>query len=308
MEIKKVKGITPNDVVGLTAPSGPASQEKLKKAIAALEEAGFRVEVGETCHIEHRGYLAGPPQNRAAELSSMFSNKEIKAIFCLRGGYGSPQILPLLDQEQIRNNPKLFVGYSDITALHLFLQQCCEIPTIHGPMAASDLIDADSFTKEGLSRLIKGNISLGRLCNPPGERMEGMIPGRASGILTGGNLTLISALMGTPYEIDTKGKILFLEEINEEPYKLDRMMTQLALGGKFSEAEGVVLGSWTGCHFDSNFNIKDLFKEILEPFGKPVLFNLRAGHCRPMVSLPLGAFVEINAGKGELVIKEGIIQ
>jgi len=308
LEMQKVKGLKSNDIVGLTASAGPVSHEQLKKAILALEELGFIVVVGETCSMNYRGYLAGAPQKRASELNDMFANQEIKAIFCLRGGYGSTQILPLLNRELIKRNPKLLVGYSDITALHLFLQQCCGIPSIHGPMPASDLIDADSFTKEDLYRLLKGDTSLERVCNPPGEKMEGVIPGRAGGILIGGNLSLLSALMGTPYEIDTKGKILILEEINEEPYKLDRMMTQLALGGKFSEAEGIVLGTWSGCYSDSNFNIKDLFKEMLEPFGKPVLFNLRAGHCSPMISLPLGAFVEIDADRGEFVIKEGIIQ
>lgn len=308
LEIQKVKKLRKNDIVGLTAPAGPVSQEKLKKAIAAVEELGFTVMVGETCSLNYKGYLAGTPQKRASELNEMFFNQEIKAVFCLRGGYGAPQILPLLDRELIKNNPKLFVGYSDITALHNYLQQQCGIPTIHGPMPASDLIDADSFTKENLYQMLIGSTSMRTVYNPAGERMEGIVSGRASGMLTGGNLTLITALMGTPYEIATKGKILFLEEINEELYKLDRMITQLALGGKISEAEGIVLGTWTGCHFDSHFLIKDVFKEILEPFGKPVLFNLRAGHCNPMVSLPLGAFVEIDTDREEFVIKEGITQ
>lgn len=306
--MQKLKGLKPADTVGLTAPAGPVSHEKLKRAITALMELGFRVEVGETCHMEYRNYLAGPPHIRAAELNGMFSDTAIRAIFCLRGGYGSPQILPLLDCELIKKNPKPFIGYSDITALHIFLQQNCGIPTIHGPMPASDLIDADPFTKEGLYRLLEQHYPLGKVCNPPGEKMEGLISGKAEGGLTGGNLSLISSLMGTPYELETKGKILFIEEINEEPYKLDRMMTQLALGGKFSDAEGIVLGSWTGCQSDSSLDLKDFFKEMLGPLGKPVLFNVRAGHCRPMVSLPFGAITEIDADKGEMLIKAGIIQ
>lgn len=308
MTMQKVRGLKGNVTVGLTAPAGPVSREKLKKAIGALEELGFRVEVGKTCFLEYRGYLAGPAQRRAEELNEMFSNTEIDAIFCLRGGYGSPQILPFLDRQLITGNPKLFVGYSDITALHIYLNQQCGIPSIHGPMPASDLVDAAPFTKQGLNRLLKEHSSLGAVENPPGEKLECMISGKAAGILTGGNLSLISALMGTPYELDTRRKILFIEEINEEPYKMDRMMTQLALGGKFSDAAGVVLGSWTGCQSPSDMSIRDFFKEILEPFGKPVLFNLRAGHCSPMVSLPFGAFAELDADKEELIIKEGIIQ
>ncbi|WP_235872114.1 S66 peptidase family protein [Siminovitchia acidinfaciens] len=308
MEIQKTKGLKPNDTVGLMAPAGPVNHEKLNKAVTALQEFGFHVKVGRTCHLEYRGYLAGTPDKRAAELNAMFSDQEIAAIFCLRGGYGSPQILPLLDPQLIKNNPKLFVGYSDITALHIYLQQECGLPTIHGPMPASDLIDAAPFTKAGVLQLLINSSLTGAVMNPPGEKLECMIPGSASGILTGGNLSLITALMGTPYEIDTKGKILFLEEINEEPYKLDRMMTQLAMGGKFADAEGVVLGSWSGCQSDFNEDIKEIFNEILAPIGKPVLYNLRAGHCSPMVSLPFGAFVKIDTDRSELIIKEGIIQ
>lgn len=306
--MQKVKGLKPNDRVGLTAPAGPVSYEKLQKAIKALENFGVQVEAGETCFMDYRGYLAGPAQKRAAELIDMFANKKIAVIFCLRGGYGSPQILPLLDRDLIRSNPKLLVGYSDITALHLYLQQQCGLPTIHGPMPATELIKTDPFTEEGLYRLLIGRNQGRKIENPPGELMECIIPGKASGRLTGGNLSLICTLMGTPYEIDTKGKILFLEEVSEEPYKLDRMMTQLALGGKFSDASGIILGSWTGCQTSRQLDIRDLFKWILEPIGKPVLFNLRAGHCRPMVSLPFGAFAEMDANNGELTIKEGIVQ
>lgn len=308
MKIQKTKGLKPNDTVGLTAPAGPVCHEKLNKAVAALEEFGFYVKVGETCDMKYRGYLAGTPERRAAELNAMFSDQETAAIFCLRGGYGSQQILPYLDSQLIKNNPKLLVGYSDITALHLYLQQRCGLPSIHGPMPASDLIDAHPNTEAGLLRLLFDGSEACAVMNPPGEKLECMVSGKASGILTGGNLSLICALMGTPYEMDTKGKILFLEEINEEPYKLDRMLTQLALGGKFSDAEGVVLGSWSGCQSDSKMDIKKLFNEILTPFRKPILYNLRAGHCSPMVSLPFGAFVEIDADRSVLIIKEGIIQ
>jgi len=311
MNLKKVKRLHPGDRIGLTAPAGPVCSEMLQAAVCAMIDMGFEVEVGETCQLKYRSYLAGVPERRAEELNNMFGNPKIKGIFCLRGGYGSPQILPLLDEGLIRKNPKLFIGYSDITALHIFLQQRCGLPSVHGPMPASDLISADPYTKESLLRILMDPSPLGPINNPPGEMVECLIPGKASGVMTGGNLSLITSLMGTPFEIHTKGKILFLEEVNEEPYKLDRMMTQLALAGKLSDAEGFVLGSWTGCEGTSEVekaNISDLMKELLSPYGKPILLNLRAGHCQPMVSLPFGVYAELDATAGRLVVHESFIK
>lgn len=277
----------------------------LPLAIESLEEMGLRVYPGLTCSLEYREYLAGHANQRAQELNAMFADQHLKAIFSIRGGYGSAQLLPRLDYGLIHRNPKLLIGYSDITALHTALLQKAGLPTIHGPMPASDLVKAGTYTKASLVRLLSGGFTCHRIANPPGEKLECLIPGTATGILAGGNLSVICSLMGTPFELDTTGKILFLEEVNEEPYKLDRMMTQLALAGKFRDAAGIILGTWSGCAKEEEEPIiKELMRDLLLPFGKPVIFNLRAGHCEPMVSLPLGFPVEMQAESGIMTILE----
>ncbi|MBS4177945.1 S66 peptidase family protein [Lederbergia citrea] len=305
MRYQQGRALIKGDKIGLTAPAGPVKSEQLQQAIFAVEELGFKVEVGMTCHEEYGGYLAGPPKQRAHELNWMFANPEIKAIFCLRGGYGSPQLLHLLDYELIARHPKMFVGYSDITALHIAIQQKSNLATIHGPMPASDLILADDFTKTSLLKILMGDQPLGLINNPNNEEIHSLIPGFATGVLTGGNLSLVTSLLGTPFEIDTKGKLLFLEEIGEEPYKIDRMLTQLALAGKLADAEGIVLGTWIDCEsekYEDGFQVKDLFEKIIAPFGKPTIFNVRAGHCKPALTLPFGVLASIYTEEKRSVI------
>lgn len=293
------------DMVGLTAPASPVTKEHLQQAIAILTDMGFKVFVGETCHENVGGYLAGTREQRAHELQEMFINPDIKAIFCVRGGYGTPQILDLLDYEQIAMNAKPLIGYSDITALHIALQQKSNMSTFHGPMPASDLRTADSFTVDSmLSVLLNRDHSI-VVQNPLDEDIKCLVPGESKGILTGGNLSLITSLLGTPYEIDTKGKILFLEEIGEQPYKIDRMLTQLQLAGKLKDAAGFVLGTWTNCidkDRENGYQVEDLFQQVFLPLGKPTIYNLRAGHCMPAVTLPLGELAILHAEKRKLVI------
>lgn len=291
------------DKIGLTAPAGPVSEEKLNEAISVIKEMGFDLEVGLTCYQNFGGYLAGPPELRANELNHMFANPEITAIFCLRGGYGSAQILPLLNYDMISRHPKHFIGYSDITALHIALQQRSKLATIHGPMPASDLIGASDFTKQSFLHTLIASKSL-EIDNPPHEKMDYLVPGEARGVITGGNLTVITSLLGTSFEIETAGKILFLEDIGEEPYRVDRMLTQLALSGKLQEAEGFILGSWTGCTTENKeaFTVEDLFRQIIVPIGKPTICNLRAGHCKPSVTLPFGREVFMQAEEGLICI------
>ncbi|WP_396426744.1 LD-carboxypeptidase [Lederbergia sp. NSJ-179] len=291
------------DRIGITAPAGPASEEKLHQGTSAIKKLGFQLKVGRTCYQNEGGYLAGPPEMRANELNQMFADPTIAAIFCLRGGYGSMQILPFLDFDLIKHNPKMLIGYSDITALHIALQQKSRLATIHGPMPASDLPAASEFTIQSLLKVLTNSDPIGQIENPPGEKIECLVPGKAEGILTGGNLALITSLLGTPFEIDTKGKILFLEEVGEEPYRIDRMLTQLALAGKFHDAEGIVLGSWTHCqskHNPHSFQVQDLFHRIIAPFGKPTIFNVKAGHCEPTLTLPMGVPAILHASEGNL--------
>ncbi|MFY0546134.1 S66 peptidase family protein [Brevibacillus sp. H7] len=309
--MKKGKPLLPGDTIGVIAPSSP-KPEIVPTALAELEALGFQVKLGETCRQTYGGYLAGPAEWRAKELNAMFADPEVDGIMCLRGGYGSPQILPLLDYECIADNPKLFIGYSDITALHTALGQRAGLATLHGPMASAGIAHTlDPVSRDYLLRAMTQAEPLGQIVNPEGEELVCLVDGEASGPIVGGNLSLVAALMGTPYELDTKGKLLFLEDIDEEPYRVDRMLTQLALAGKFSDAAGIILGTWTNCEskkYKDGFGVLDVFREIVVPYGKPTIWNLQAGHGFYNIALPFGVKASMNATDGILVIEESVVE
>jgi len=308
-EMNKGRAWRAGDTIGIIATSSPVDQELLPKAIAEVEALGYKVKVGETCKQSYGGYLAGTPEQRADGLNAMFADDEVDGILCLRGGYGAPQILPLLDYDCIAQNPKLFVGYSDITALHTVFGQNANLATLHGPMAASDLAHGlDDWSKSYLIRALSEPEPLGDLINPPGEEIVCMVEGCASGPVVGGNLTLVAALMGTPYQLDTRGKLLFLEEIDEEPYRVDRMLTQLALGGVFEDCAGVILGTWTNCEPKKRegFSVWDVVRNIVVPYEKPTIWNIQIGHGAVNMALPFGVEATLDATAGKLVIEESV--
>ena len=308
--MNKGKALRVGDTVGLIAPSSPPKQmEIVPRAVAAVEALGFKVKLGETCGQNYGGYLAGTPEQRAAELNGMFADEEVDGIICLRGGYGAPQILPLLDYDCIAHNPKLFVGYSDITALHTAFGQCADLATLHGPMAASELAHGlEDWSMQVLKRALTIPEPLGVLENPPDEEIACLVGGVASGPVVGGNLSLVAALMGTPYELDTRGKLLFLEDIDEEPYRVDRMLTQLALGGLFDDCAGIILGTWTGCEPKNRegFTILDVFENIVVPYCKPTILNIQIGHSPVNMALPFGVWASLDATHCQLIIEESV--
>ncbi|MGD8189917.1 S66 peptidase family protein [Brevibacillus ginsengisoli] len=309
--MRKGKALRQGDTIGVLAASSPCPPEVVQKAKAELEALGFRVKLSETCWEDLGGFLAGTPQHRACELEAMFTDPEVDAILCLRGGYGSPQILPLLDYECIAKHPKLFIGYSDVTALHTALGQCSNLATLHGPMASIGWITGvDPFSREYLHRAITSADPLGQIVNPPGEEMMCLVGGEASGPIVGGNLSLIASLMGTPYELDTRGKILFIEDVGEEPYRIDRMLTQLSLAGKFADASGILIGTWADCSPDKypdGFDVLDVVKAIVTPYQKPTIWNVQAGHGEYNIALPFGVQSYMNASTCTVIIEESLV-
>lgn len=291
------------DCIGIIAPASPTTDEKVLKSKEKMKELGFEVKLGESCYGKY-GYLSGPDELRAKDLNSMFKSKDIKGIMCIRGGYGTPRILDKIDYEAIKNNPKVFIGYSDITAIHIALNQICNLITFHGPMASTDMLeDFDEFTKKSLFDCIVKGVSIKSIENPKDHKIEKLVGGCSEGQLVGGNLSLIAATMGTSYEIDTRGKILFMEDIDEEPYNIDRMLTQLALAGKLEEAAGFILGDWKNCNGKTeqpSLTLLEIFNDLIGPMNKPTIYNIRAGHCNPMITLPLGKKVLLDADKCEI--------
>jgi muramoyltetrapeptide carboxypeptidase len=308
---KKGRILKFGDTIGITAPASPVKAEIVPESILAVRELGFKVKVGGSCYEEYGGYLAGTPENRAKELNVMFKDPDVDAILCLRGGYGTPQLLQHLNYESISQHPKLFIGYSDITALHTAFIQKSGLATIHGPMAASDLAkDCNDYTRTSLLRALTNPEPMGEIQNPDGEPIHSLVEGCAEGEIVGGNLALVSALMGTPYELDTKGKLLFLEDIGEEPFKVDRMLTQLVLAGKIKDAAGIILGTFTECessNYSHGFDVIDVFKNIIMPFGKPTIYNVQAGHCDTKLTLPFGVKARLNATNQRLIIEESVV-
>ena len=281
--------LKPGDKVTITAVSSPCNQTKLDAGVKLLESLGLKVHVAESCRQTHptAPYLAATDRKRAADLHTAFADPYTKAIFAARGGYGAARILPLLDFELIKKNPKPFIGFSDATALHIALNQICNISTYHGPMPAANLsAEADALTLESLKYAVFGNPA-----KPPAMHFKTLVPGEVTAPLIGGNLSVATASLGTPYEIDTRGKILFLEEIDEPPYRIDRMFLQLKQAGKFRDAAGIALGDFSP---ETAETLHTAIAELILPTGKPTICNIQCGHTSPTLTLPMGIMVSLH--------------
>lgn len=300
----KPRALKKGDLIGLIAPSGSVREgAQVDRAVAALKGLGFAVKEGASCRASY-GYLAGNDAGRAADVNAFFADPAICGIVCMKGGYGTPRILDLLDYATIARNPKVFVGYSDITGIHLALNRLSRLVTFHGPMGISDvLLEGEAYSTGSWLSAITSTSALGRLAAPEGaEGPRVLVPGRARGELIGGNLSLVAALMGTPYGLDARGKILFFEDIDERPYRVDRMLTQLRLAGTFEDCAGVVLGDWKSCDPEEgkpSLSLEEVFRDVIAPAGKPLIMGLRAGHCSPTMSFPFGAEAFLDAESSE---------
>ncbi|MEE0772369.1 MAG: LD-carboxypeptidase [Anaerovoracaceae bacterium] len=284
------------DKVAITATSSPVGSEKLHASIESVKFLGLEPVVMPSCHLHH-GYLAGPDSQRAADINSAFADDDIKGIFCLRGGYGTTRILPMLDFQVIKDNPKVFIGYSDISSLHFNINRKCSLITFHGPMPTTDYRLHEGFTNDSLRNALFDSYRHTQIANPPGEKMRVLRSGSACGMLTGGNLSLMAGTLGSQYEIDTRGKILFIEDVDEKPFRIDKMLTALSLAGKFRDCAGIILGTFERCEENHHptLSLEEIFQEVVLPWNKPTILNLRAGHIYPQSTLPMGAEVSLDA-------------
>ena len=312
--ITKPKALTPGAKVAIVAPSTPTDSDRLQRAQVKFRSLDLEPVIFPSCHKSH-GHLAGLDQERAQDINDAFANPEIQGIICMKGGAGAYRLLPLLDYDTIRANPKVFIGYSDITALHMAFNKLCRMVTYHGPMLISDLFlgekSLEPYTLESYKQALFGTEAVGRLDNPPGEELSAMVEGVAQGELIGGNLSLLTSTLGSPWELDVKDKILFIEEASEPAYKVDRMLNSLALAGKFRDAAGVILGTWSNCKSEKKGNydgydlpLQTIFEEIIGPHNKPTIQNLRAGHNYPAPTLAFGTRVRMDTRVPEVVFLE----
>ena len=290
--------------IGVIAPAGPAPLDT-DKAVQWMRARGYSLKIFPGVY-QKDGYLAGSDDIRLNDLHAAFADREVDAIICLRGGYGTPRLLDRIDFELLRNNAKPFVGYSDITALHLAISRYAGFVTFHGPLLNADLLgDRQKPTESSFFNMLRGQVKAGSvLTHPVAYPLTTIEPGVSHGRLLGGNLSMIAATMGTPYEIDAEGVILFIEDINEPLYRIDRLLTHLRLAGTLGKLRGVLVGDVAGVDVPA---LERLLRQTLEPLQIPVLSGWRSGHCDPNLTLPMGALVRLDAGKKELVLEQDVV-
>jgi len=311
--MKRPIPLSEGDKVALIATSSPLPDDNIERGIDSIRFLGLEPVVFPSC-TKHHGYLAGKDADRAKDLNAAFADKSIKGIFCLRGGYGTTRLLNLIDFEMIKNNPKVFAGYSDITSLHVAITQKCGFITFHSPMPNTRYRQMDDFSLKSLKDNLFSDKPVGEVFNPTGEKIETIVPGVCEGTVIGGNLSLLHATLGSPYAVDTKGKIIFFEDVGEMPYRIDRMLTALALAGKFDDCAGIILGTFEGCVMpdietvppnsliaEGSLTLAQIFDEVVKPFNKPTILNFRAGHIYPQLTIPMGSQLKLDATNGRLV-------
>ncbi|MEX2221054.1 MAG: LD-carboxypeptidase [Candidatus Rokuibacteriota bacterium] len=316
MPLLRPRRLAPGQTVGMVAPSSaPNEPERIRFAVETIESLGFKVQPG--AHLYDRdGYLAGSDAARAADLNAMFADDGVDAIWCVRGGYGASRILPALDYALMQRKPKALIGYSDITALHMAIHRHAGLVTFHGPVAFRAFTP---YTLGELRRVLWTAETPARLGGPPPfARQEGrvdwdnrvatLVPGRARGRLLGGNLCLMSHLCGTPYFPDLRGAILFLEDVEEAYYRIDRMLTQLWLSGALAGVAGVAFGKFTSCdpspYFLQNRPLEDILAERCRALGVPAVSGVMVGHVEDQTTLPIGCLAELDADAGTLTLLE----
>ena len=317
-DLIKPRALRQGDTAGLITPSTYVSDPgQLQLALRTMEYFGLKPKMGKNVG-RRTGYLGGSVEERIDDLHSMFRDPDVRAVFAIRGGYGSEQLLDRIDYDLIRRNPKVFVGYSDITALHLAIRKRAGLVTFHGPVA---LAAFTGYTQTWFRKALFSTEPIGVIANPPetnqlrpAHPLRTIRPGTARGPLTGGNLTLIATTMGTPFEIETRGRVLFLEDVDEQPYSIDRMLTQLRLAGKLEAAAGIVFGECADCRprefqpsFDSTLSLGEVLDSILGKLSVPVFTGLTIGHTGDQVTLPLGVMATLDATRQQLAIEEAAV-
>ena len=299
------------DNIFLFCPSSPiVPEEDIEKCKKVIVDLGFNPVIGKSLYENYGGYMAGKAEIRIKDLHEAFSRKDIKGIFCVKGGYSASQLLDKIDYELIRNNPKVFVGYSDVTNLHIAFNQKCNLGTYHGPMVKSNMInDFNDYTKSSFFKALEKQEW--KYEEPENMPLSILTKGNASsdivsGVLTGGNLAIIVTTLGTEYEINTKDKILFLEDVDEETGSLNRMLTHLKYAGKLDDCKAVVFGNFAACKNtytkeNQHYDLMELLKDFFANYDKPVIYGMESGHKKPyMFTLPLGAECSINLQNREI--------
>jgi muramoyltetrapeptide carboxypeptidase len=310
MQTVKPKALRTGDKICIVSPASPIWTETYyDRGKHAIESMGFGVTASRYVQNKHL-LFAGEAKKRADDINKAFQDKSIQAIFCNRGGTGTAHILPYIDFSVIKENPKIFVGYSDITTLQIAILNETGLVTFYGPMVSTDFGKGISqYTLDNfLAVLTEKKEKLG-LKNPPDKEILTICKGRAEGPLTGGCLSIVAATLGTKHEFDTKGKILFFEDIDEKPHRIDRYLTQLILSGKLQEAHGIIFGTFTRCQYLKHdayekygVTLMDIIRDRIVPLNIPCIFGLQFGHVAKKLTIPVGARAELDATKGNVVI------
>ena len=313
----KPKRLEKGDTIALVSPGSYITEEEKQESLKNIRDLGFNVVYSDRL-MQKNGFFSATDEERAADINEMFERKDVQGIICARGGYGCARILPYLDYGLIEDNPKTLIGFSDVTALHYAIYKNCNLITFHGPVSISTF---SKFSVKNFEDVLMNptfelnlvNSTTDNNYNPYGITV--ITEGKAQGELIGGNLTLAASLIGTEYDVDYSGKILFLEEFLEEPYRIDRMLTQMIQAGKFEDVEGIALGVFKLCEsdktnpsFQNSYTLMEVLKDRLGNLGIPVIYGLSFGHVVDKFTIPIGIEAQLNTDTQELKLLEAAVE
>ncbi len=312
----KPKRLKKGGTIAIISPASPSfSPSEMLRSVEMLEKLNYKVKLAPNVN-KTKGFTAASEEDRVADFNAMFRDDSIDAVFVTQGGYGSAQMIRHIDFDVVKNNPKIFEGYSDITSLHLAIQKFAGVVTFHGPGASRFSTECMTpYTLRGIMEAITESDPIGDITLASEKKwLYPIVPGVAEAPLTGGNLTLICASLGTPFEIDTRGKILMIEEVDAEPWIVDNSLSHLRNAGKFDDIAGLVIAECAGCepfmhnpgyHVDTS--LEDVLLYYFDKLKVPVLYGLPLGHTEDMATLPLGVNVRLDADNKKLTVTEGAV-